>query len=63
MKNYDRLREIWSTLGDLSGFPEPYLSGRKTTYRRWSNTYSHQLIREDIRDLTGVKSIGDIETL
>ncbi len=63
MKSYDRLREIWSTLGDLSGFPEPYLSGRKTTYRRWSSTYSQQLIREDIRDLTGVKSIGDIETL
>jgi predicted AAA+ superfamily ATPase len=63
MKNYDRLREIWSALEDLSGFPEPYLSGRKTTYRRWSNTYSQQLIREDIRDLTGVKSIGDIETL
>ncbi|NQU03200.1 MAG: DUF4143 domain-containing protein [Syntrophaceae bacterium] len=33
------------------------------TYRRWSNTYSRQLIREDIRDLTGVKSVGYLETL
>lgn len=57
------LQETWESLSELSGFPEPYLSGKKTTYRRWSNTYSQQLIREDIRDLTGVKSIGDIETL
>ncbi|MDL1961760.1 MAG: DUF4143 domain-containing protein, partial [Deltaproteobacteria bacterium] len=33
------------------------------TYRRWSNIYSQQLIREDIRDLTGVKSVVDMETL
>ena len=39
------------------------MAGRKTTYRRWSNIYSQQLIREDIRDLTGVKSVVDMETL
>jgi hypothetical protein len=63
MQRHAELQEIWATLAELSGFPEPYLSGRKTTYRRWSNTYSQRLIREDIRDLTGVKSIGDMETL
>lgn len=63
LKRYAELHEIWAMLAELSGFPEPYLSGRKTTYRRWSNTYSQRLIREDIRDLTGVKSIGDMETL
>jgi predicted AAA+ superfamily ATPase len=63
MKRHGELQEIWSTLAEFSGFPEPYLSGRKTTYRKWSNTYSQRLIREDIRDLTGVKSIGDMETL
>lgn len=47
----------------VSGFPEPYFSGKETTYRRWSNTYSRQLIREDIRDLNGVKAITEIETL
>ena len=62
-KRHAELQKIWSTLSEFSGFPEPYLSGRKTTYRRWSKTYSRQLIREDIRDLTGVKSIGDMETL
>jgi len=63
MENINELKEIWSALAELSGFPEPYLAGRKTTYRRWSNIYSQQLIREDIRDLTGVKSVVDMETL
>lgn len=59
----EELKALWSRLSEQSGFPEPYLSGRKTTYRRWTKTYSQQLIREDIRDLTGVKSVGDMETL
>jgi len=63
MEHSGELRDIWLGLSELGGFPEPFLSGRKATYRRWSNTYSRQLIREDIRDLTGIKAIGDIETL
>jgi len=63
MKGSKEHEKIWKELEELSGFPEPYLSGKKTAYRRWSNIYSQQLIREDIRDLTGVKSIRDMETL
>ena len=63
MKKSDTLKDIWRQLSTLSGFPEPYLSGRETTYRRWSNTYTRQLVREDIRDLTDIKSVQDIETL
>ena len=55
--------EAWEWLALLSGFPEPFLSGRETVYRRWSNTYGRQIIREDIRDLTEIKSVGDMETL
>jgi predicted AAA+ superfamily ATPase len=55
--------EIWQTLSEHSGFPEPYLSGRTAAYRRWSNAYTEQLIREDIRDLTGIKAIAELETL
>lgn len=61
--NLAELSEKWDALMNLSGFPEPYLSGKATTYRRWSNTYSHQLIREDIRDIVDIKSIADMETL
>ncbi len=57
------IKEKWDVATNLSGFPEPYLSGKDTTYRRWSNTYSHQLIREDIRDMLDIKSVTDIETL
>lgn len=63
MEESSGLQETWSSLAAFSGFPEPFLSGRKTTYRRWSAAYSQQLIREDIRDLTGIKAIGDLETL
>ncbi|MBA4395361.1 MAG: ATPase [Desulfobacca sp.] len=63
LERSNELKKIWEQLADQSGFPEPFLSGRKTTYRRWSNTYSQQLIREDIRDLTDIKSIKEVETL
>jgi uncharacterized protein len=63
MERHAELRKLWSRLSQLSGFPEPYLSGKETTYRRWSHTYSQQLIREDIRDMTDIKSIQDMETL
>lgn len=59
----DALKETWKRLSELSGFPEPYLTNKPTSYRRWSNTYSQQLIREDIRDMTDVKAIHDIEIL
>jgi hypothetical protein len=59
----EALLEKWKRLSSLSGFPEPYLSSRVTTYRRWTTTYSSQLIREDIRDLTGIRSIGELEVL
>ena len=63
MSDQNDLKEIWQGLSELSGFPEPYLAGRKTNYRRWTNIFSRQLIREDIRDLTGIKAIVDVETL
>lgn len=63
MAGSKKLEAIWDSLSLFSGFPEPYLRGKPTSYRRWSNMYSRQLIREDIRDLTGIKSIMDVETL
>ena len=63
MEGSENLKEKWSRLSTLSGFPEPYLANRRARYRRWSNIYSNQLIREDIRDLTGIKSVTDMEML
>jgi len=63
MEGAGEAQSVWEQLAELSGFPEPYLSGRKTTWRRWSQTYARQLVREDIRDLAGIKSGQDLETL
>ncbi len=56
-------QSVWERLAAYSGFPEPYLAAKPTTYRRWSTTYHRQLIREDIRDLTEVKQIEDMQIL
>jgi len=63
MERPSELKALWQAISEQSGFPEPFLAGRKTSYRRWSRAYAEQLIREDIRDLTGVKGIGEMETL
>jgi hypothetical protein len=55
--------ELWEQISELSGFPEPFLSSQKSTWRRWSRIYSQQLIREDIRNFSQVKSIDDLENL
>lgn len=56
-------RTIWQRLEQCSGFPDPYLDGTVEFYRIWSNTYRKQLLREDIRDLTSVRNIEDMEIL
>lgn len=54
---------IWRRLTQFSGFPEPYTLAKPTSYARWSQLYHSQLIREDIRELTGITALGDLETL
>jgi predicted AAA+ superfamily ATPase len=63
MADFKRHREMWRQKATLSGFPEPYLAGREASYRRWSNTYTNQILREDIRDLTAIRNLGQMETL
>ena len=53
----------WGALESLSGFPEPLLSRRPASYRRWSASYSQRLIREDVRELSDIRSVGAMETL
>ena len=58
-----RSREIWETLFNYSGFPEPFVKSSAISYRRWANVYHKQIIREDIRDTFSVKNIDAMETL
>ena len=57
------LDKIWEQLSYVGGFPEPYLSGKETFYRKWSASYGQQLIREDIRNMTAIKDVDSMEIL
>jgi len=45
------------------GFPEPFLKNSDRFWRRWTATRAQQLLKEDLRDLTQVRELGQVETL
>lgn len=45
----------------LSGFPEPFLSSSEGKSLRWWKQYQLRLIQEDIRDLSKIESIDQLE--
>jgi uncharacterized protein len=54
---------VWRELFRLGGFPEPFLSGKETTWQRWSANYGRQIIRDDMRTINEIRLIDEIETL
>ncbi len=56
-------RKIWNNLSELSGFPEPYAKGEKSFWNKWSQTYGRQIIREDMKSVSDIRRIDDIEIL
>lgn len=55
-----------STFDDLitfGGFPEPFLNKKLTFSRRWKQLRKEQLFREDIRDLSRIQEIKQLEVL
>jgi uncharacterized protein len=62
--------QYWKEDGDLfdrfwhcSGFPEPFLAGKETYYKRWRRTHLDIILRQDMIDLHAVRDIHAIETL
>ena len=55
-KNYDALLK-WG------GFPEPFLKNDKRFFNRWSRLREQLLLQEDIRELTNVQELGQLELL
>jgi predicted AAA+ superfamily ATPase len=47
----------------LGGFPEPLVKGTQRFYNRWRRLRTEQLLREDLRDLTRVQELGQIQVL
>ncbi len=56
-------QDILDQLLNFSGFPEPFLKADSKFLRRWKQGMLEQLIREDIRDLTRIIEIDNVENL
>ncbi|MCP4679486.1 MAG: DUF4143 domain-containing protein, partial [Deltaproteobacteria bacterium] len=53
----------WQALWDHGGFPEPFLRRDKSFSRRWHKLRGAQLLREDVRDLTGIRELDQLAIL
>ncbi len=56
-------RTDFSALWEHGGFPEPFIKRDRTFTRRWGGLRRWQLLREDIRDMTRVHELGQMESL
>ena len=64
---HDTPREIphdqWEALIKFGGFPEPFLTANTSFHNQWQGSWHDQLLREEVRDLTRVQELSQIETL
>lgn len=56
-------RSDFAALWNHGGFPEPFLKRDRRFTRRWAKLRQQQLIREDIRDLTRINELHQLEAL
>lgn len=55
--------EIFNRLYHCGGFPEPFLNGSESYYKRWRRSHLDIILRQDLIDLHAVRDIKAIETL
>jgi predicted AAA+ superfamily ATPase len=55
--------DVIETLLEFGGFPEPFLKANKRFYNNWQLTRRDQIFREDLRDLSRVQDVRQIEFL
>lgn len=53
----------WEALGRFGGFPEPLLRADERFWNRWRRLRDQQLLREDLRELTRIQELGQLESL
>lgn len=53
----------WAALCEHGGFPEPFLRRDRRFSTRWRALRRQQLVREDVRDLTRIHELGQLELL
>ena len=55
--------EDFEALLGWGGFPEPFLKRDQRFFNRWSKLREQQLLQEDVRELTRVQELGQLELL
>ena len=55
----EAFRSIW----ELSGFPEPFIKGKKAFWLTWSAAYGQQIVRDDLLTVADIRNLDNVETL
>ena len=55
----DNFHNLW----ELSGFPEPFIKGKKSFWSAWSQTYGQQIVRDDLVTFADIRNLDLVETL
>ncbi len=55
--------QLFEQLWNCSPFPEPFLKGDPTYYRRWRTSHLDVILRQDVQDLSAIRDIQQLETL
>ncbi|MFQ5704929.1 MAG: ATP-binding protein [Gemmatimonadales bacterium] len=55
--------DLFLALLRFGGYPEPFHRQTDRFWRRWSRLRGQQLFREDLRDLTQIRELGQVEIL
>lgn len=55
--------EIFEHLWRTGGFPEPFVRASEEFYRVWSAGRTERLVREEVRDTTGIRELSLVEVL
>lgn len=53
----------WDALLRFGGFPEPFQRATQRFHNRWTLALNDQILREEVRDLTRVRELSQIESL
>ncbi len=56
-------KEAHELLKKFGGFPEPFLSRKERTMRRWHNQRAEQLVKEDIRDIQNIREVSSLQLM
>lgn len=55
--------ELWQNLYQFGGFPEPLHQQNTRFLKRWQRLRIEQMLQEDIRDLTAISNLAQMEVL